>query len=394
MDTGVQFAKKGIRTEVLVGRQVDFRAIDQAVQVLVVDTETRHIPPAEAEEVIYRLVACGLAAGIRHYYKKTDSALRGNVGAELAGMLRAGKKPIFFFPAFPKNGRTTVGGIQKVNGVPVAESVFGKDPFEPVRHSRVGDIIGEQSSARVRDLLPGDAPDSTDEDGILVCSAETDGELEAWSRQFSESGSLFMAGCAGFAEFLPNSIAFAREQSERTAAAGKLVVVSGSVNDITLRQLQESRARADLWVALSDRQKFDPAYTQSDDWQAHLRRIGEPDCRLTVLGVGKIDPEHAGEFERQTPQPRRRDVVSGNLGSMARDVLWKIPDATLAIFGGDTLYQLLRLADTRMRPCWEIEPGVVVAQLQIRGETRYLVTKSGGFGSPDVIGRIQAAVNQ
>ena len=393
MDTGVQFAKKGIRTEVLVGRQVDFDRIDPAVQVLVVDTETRHTSPAEAEEAIYRLVVRGLEAGIRYYYKKTDSALRGNIGAELGGMLRAGGKPLFFFPAFPKNGRTTSKGIQMVNGVPVAESVFGKDPFEPVRHSRVADIIGEQSQARVRDCLPGEVLDPTCEDDILVCSAETDQELETWSRQFPENDSLFLAGCAGFAEYLPNSISFVREQPEKTVASEKLVVVSGSVNEITLLQLQESKAQADLWIELSDRQKFDPSYTQSEEWQAQLRRIREPDCHLAVQGVGRIDLEHEGEFERQTPQSQRRDVVSSNLGSIARDILRNIKDVTLAVFGGDTLYKLLSLADTRIRPCWEIEPGVVAAQLQMEGETRYLITKSGGFGSSDMIGKIQAAVN-
>lgn len=394
MDTGVQFAKKGIRTEVLIGPQVDFDRIDADVQALVIDTETRHVPPAEAEETVFRLVSCGLAAGLRYFYKKTDSALRGNIGAELSGMLRAGGKPLFFLPAFPKNGRTTVEGVQKVNGVPVAESVFGKDPFEPVRHSCVRDIIEEQSSARVRDVFQGHSLEITDGDGILVFSAETDGDLERWSRELPGDPPLFMAGCAGFAEFLSNMVPFTEQQPEKPYGPGKLVVLSGSVNEITLEQLRSSRSLADHWVELSDRQKFDPDYTKSADWQSCLQRIGEPDCRLTVLGVGKIDPEHEGPFERQTPPSRRRDVVSSNLGSMAYSVLRHIKDATLVVFGGDTLYKLLRLAGTRLRPCWEIEPGIVAAQLRVGGEPRCLVTKSGGFGSPDVICKIQTAVDQ
>nr|WP_325212614.1 four-carbon acid sugar kinase family protein [uncultured Oscillibacter sp.] len=394
MDTGVQFAKKGIRTEVLVGSQPDFSRLDEDVQVLVVDTETRHVPPAEAEETVFHLVRRGLASGLRYFYKKTDSALRGNIGAELSGMLRAGGKPIFFLPAFPKNGRTTAAGMQKVNGVPVAESVFGKDPFEPVRHSYVRDIIREQSGAQVRDVLPGRRPEAADGDGILVLSAETDGDLERWSREIPGAPPLFLAGCAGFAEFLPNLVPFTEQRPERPRCPGKLVVLSGSVNDITLEQLENSRGSADYWAELSDRQKFDPDYTRSADWESCLRKIGEPGCRLSVLGVGRIDPEHEGPFERQTPQARRRDVVSGNLGGMAYSVLRHVEDATLAVFGGDTLYKLLRLAGARLRPCWEIEPGIVAAQLHIGGELRSLVTKSGGFGSPDVICRIQTAVNQ
>ena len=50
LDTGVQFAACGIPTRVVVGEQVDFAANDAAV--LVVDTETRHLPAAEAYAVI------------------------------------------------------------------------------------------------------------------------------------------------------------------------------------------------------------------------------------------------------------------------------------------------------------------------------------------------------
>lgn len=86
LDTGVQFAACGIATRVVVGEQVDFAANDAAV--LVVDTETRHLPAAEAYAVIAKLTREAMSAGVFSIYKKTDSALRGNIGAELSALLK------------------------------------------------------------------------------------------------------------------------------------------------------------------------------------------------------------------------------------------------------------------------------------------------------------------
>ena len=99
LDTGVQFAGHGIRTRVVVDPDVDFSAYE--AEVLVVDTETRHLPAAEAYQVVSRLTGRAQAAGVRYIYKKTDSALRGNVGSELAAVLEASQaRQLPFLPAF------------------------------------------------------------------------------------------------------------------------------------------------------------------------------------------------------------------------------------------------------------------------------------------------------
>ena len=85
LDTGVQFAARGARTEVVVDPQIDFSAC--GADVLVVDTETRHLPAADAYKAVFDLVERARRAGVRFIYKKTDSALRGNIGAELSALL-------------------------------------------------------------------------------------------------------------------------------------------------------------------------------------------------------------------------------------------------------------------------------------------------------------------
>ena len=103
LDTGVQFAAYGAATRVMVKDQVDFASCD--AQVLVVDTETRHLPPEKAYQIVEELTRAACRAGIRYIYKKTDSALRGNIGAELAAVLQASNnRQLPFLPAFPKMG--------------------------------------------------------------------------------------------------------------------------------------------------------------------------------------------------------------------------------------------------------------------------------------------------
>lgn len=150
LDTGVQFAARGARTCVVTDPAYDFSRVEAENQVLVLDAETRHLTPEAACGVVRRAVEEALAAGFTHIYKKTDSALRGNVGAELAAVLEgAGAESLAFLPALPKMDRVTRGGVHYIGGVPVAESVFGQDPFEPVRCSSVAEIIAAQTDRAV-----------------------------------------------------------------------------------------------------------------------------------------------------------------------------------------------------------------------------------------------------
>lgn len=114
----------------LTGASCDFSRVDEAVQVLVVNAESRHLSVSEAYNVVFRIAKTAEAAGIPYIYKKTDSALRGNIGCELNAVMDAsGEACLIFAPAFPQMGRVTRRGIHYIDGVPVADSVFGKDPF-------------------------------------------------------------------------------------------------------------------------------------------------------------------------------------------------------------------------------------------------------------------------
>ena len=198
LDTGVQFAARGAATRVITDPAFAFAGAEPGLQVLVLDAETRHVAPEQAYAVVRQTTERALAANVECIYKKTDSALRGNIGAELAAVMdAAGADRLPFIPAFPKTHRTTKDGVHLIDGVPVAQSVFGQDPFEPVRHSRVAEILGEQTAVPVvqRSL---EKPDEGTP-GIQVFDAASDDNLAEIGRQLGLSGARLCAGCAGFA---------------------------------------------------------------------------------------------------------------------------------------------------------------------------------------------------
>src|SRR5580700_2056876 len=105
LETGAKFAAHGI--EALVAEAGPCR-------VLVVNTETRHLSPGEAAG---RIVRAAAANPSRLIYKKTDSTLRGNIGAELGALLEVRRdSPLLYVPAYPEMGRVVKQGHLYVHG--------------------------------------------------------------------------------------------------------------------------------------------------------------------------------------------------------------------------------------------------------------------------------------
>ena len=173
LDSGVQLSKKGDQVLITLDTHRPFEKIDGA-DVLVIDTETRHIEAKAAYQKVYELIRQAKESGIKKIYKKTDSGLRGNVGAELTAFLDAYEaEKIDFVPAWPKMQRITVNGVHYVNGVPLSESIFSRDVVDPVSESEIEKLIRRQSNAAISHHET-----NKEEKGIVIYDCQSDEELE------------------------------------------------------------------------------------------------------------------------------------------------------------------------------------------------------------------------
>ena len=160
-------------------------------------------------------------------YKKTDSALRGPVGAELEGVSRVlpGRR-FFVIPAVPEMGKTTRGGRLFERGIPADQTEYGKDPATPVLDNDIRKII----------LATGQVD-------FDVVDAESSHDIDRAVGQALAAGQVIFAGSVGLADALARRL----EPRPWSEPAGRVhprtLVVSGSRYPAAREQL-ELAARA------------------------------------------------------------------------------------------------------------------------------------------------------
>ena len=388
LDTGVQFARQGIATRVVVNPDGTGDWTQTDGEVLVAVAVSRHLSPEAAYATVFRIVAEARRAGIPYVYKKTDSALRGNIGAELSATLRAsGADMLFFLPAFPRLGRTTAGGRHYIDGVPVSASVFGRDPLNPVPESDVRQLIATQTDVPVSNA----APDTlTTGRGICVVDAQSDADLKRAGAGIEAMGALSVsAGCAGFAAFLPSLLRLKAGSPPAMPALGDgLMVICGSVNPITRRQLDWAQSQGFARLRLTPAQKL----------EGDAIPLPLPGTKWLILDANDPDPDNAPTLAHMRArgydldEARRRITASLAEALAAVEPEW--PGALL-ITGGDTLIRCLtRLGAHGIEPMLELFPGVVLSKCGLSGRDRFVISKSGGFGRQTLLTDLQELIQR
>ncbi|MBK8046407.1 MAG: four-carbon acid sugar kinase family protein [Anaerolineales bacterium] len=120
-DTGVQFARAGMRTRMVMSSAMALKRF--GIDVVAYSTETRNLESNDAYRRVRDAAAFLSRNQIDIVFKKIDSTLRGPVAAELDGALdESGFHLAVVCPAFPANRRTLQDGILFVDGKPL-ESV-------------------------------------------------------------------------------------------------------------------------------------------------------------------------------------------------------------------------------------------------------------------------------
>lgn len=393
LDTGVQLAACGASTRVITGQNVFLKDYQDACEVLVVDAETRHLTSQEAYDIVYRIVSQALTLGVSYIYKKTDSALRGNVGAELTAVLDAsGATQLPFLPAFPKIGRNTIAGIHYIGDKPVAESVFGADPFEPVVHSRVSALIGAQSNLSVTECKPLKDESSCDAPGILVFDAENQEQLARTGDVLLKEGKLTIsAGCAGFGSELPRLLKLGTGKPTPVPALDpNFLVICGSVNPITIAQADRAEKEGFLRIRLVPEQKLDPEHWISREGEQEFQILqdilGRYPCRIIDTNDGLTNQPTADYAAKHGMTVEDvRQAVSRSIGYLVSRLFPNPSLGTLLVTGGDTLLQCMDYMNIHeIEPLCELDHGVVLSRFSYQGYTRYVISKSGGFGQEDL----------
>jgi len=395
MDTGVQFSKKGISTFVSTCTELNFEKIQQNIQVLVVDTESRHITPDKAYEIVYNITSKAREYGIQYVYKKTDSTLRGNIGAELKAVMDACEgMPMMYVPAYPKTGRTTVNSKQFVDGIPLHETIYSQDLLNPIETCSISEIILKQADVRTVTVAADTTATATGRELIADLEAKTtvyifDGQVD---KDLINIGNILKsknklsitAGCAGFAECLSELIEFEKDSILEQFSSENILVISGSINEGSINQVLFGEKLGFESILLTYEQKSTEGYMKTFLGKELVEGIGEK-----IKDKGKViikTVNHREEIDVVDSSVK----IASNLGALTNQILSYGIECTLVVFGGDTAIHIMEAIEcSGLKPLEEIVPGVAVSKAASKYGEMTLISKAGGFGEKDVLLKIQ-----
>jgi uncharacterized protein YgbK (DUF1537 family) len=405
-DTGVQF-RAAYAPILLVGRRVlSIGQFETPARALAIFTASRGLPPAEAHRVVF--AACRLLGRLapRRIYKKIDSALRGNIGAELEAVMDALNVELSFIaPAFVEQGRTTVGGVHCIHGTPVAKTEMRRDPVAPVCESRLPEWIGLQARFPVAHIGL-EIWDS----GPQAVAREIDRAAARGARHLTFDAAAvqdldrivglalarypqaLLCGSAGLARGLARALgaglppAAAVGHSSGAAPLGPFLFVCGSASERLRLQVSELASRASVGVA-----SLDPACWVKGGSDA--RRAGAVQRAAAQLAMGDLVLQMPPPSADDAPPVDPQALITEFAGAAAA-VMEAVRPAALFLSGGDTALAVLeRLGTDAVRLEGEVSSGLVSGIL-IGGRMDGLavVTKAGAFGPPDALLKLHAAL--
>ena len=400
-DSGSQFSAKGLSAAVLFDSGLTEAKDLSRVDVVAIDTDSRALSAGRAYEKSRRAAEWLYAAGTRHIYKKIDSSLRGNWGAEVDAVMDV-FRPDFavIAPAFPRMGRTTRNGIHQIDGIPVDRTEMSRDPKTPVTESDLLRILSAQSRRRAH-LVSEQELDRLREKGsewkrrgveLLVFDAERDEHLGKIARSVAQSGfRVLWVGSAGLAGWLPEALSLTGKSSISATGqrapqrrADRVLVVAGSQSSVTKRQilrLVETNAVQPLVLDVSA--ILDPA-----EWKARRDGFVEEANKAFASGKDVVITLNSEKRRLNHEGWAHRDAalrIVDRLGELTSRLVAFHPRLGLVLTGGDTARAVCRhLGIGGIRLLEETAPGIPLGQLA-GPHPLYAVTKAGAFGEEDAL---------
>ncbi|REE92721.1 uncharacterized protein YgbK (DUF1537 family) [Paenibacillus taihuensis] len=404
-DIGIMYAKAGLRTDVytLDAWNPEAVAADRP-DVLIIDTNSRLDQPEEAYRKVKLATETLREAGCVKFINKTCSVFRGNIGSEFDAMLdELGASFAVVVLGFPKNGRTTLGGVHYVRGQLLEESEFRRDPVHPMTESNLVSILQKQTERSVG-LLPieiverGAAAvraeierqrsicsylivDVRDQDSLrIIAEAVQDEPILCGSSALSEESAVLLASKSEAGVVASNA------ETHGDGGRSGVLCAAGSLMPQTAAQIafaKESGIEAFELDSL--------LLLEAEEKESHVASLIEQAC--SVLTAGRDCLVHASNEPEKVAETKRRAAAlgSGNtdvsrlVSEALSSVIARIVEGTgqrkLLIAGGETSAAVCEaLGVGGLRLLREIEPGLPSC-LAIGGTPYLLVLKSGSFGS-------------
>ena len=324
----------------------------------------------------------------RVIYKKIDSTLRGNVGAELrAAMEELGCEKAIVAPAFPSVGRTTVAGVMLVKGVGVAETQFAHDPISPVKESHIPTLLEQSTKCRVGCVAVEHIETGAESlyrkisrmpQDIVVCDVTTQSHLASVVQAAAlAKGRWLLCGSGGLARELHlffTKVPSVKRTKLASLVSGPALVVVGTRNQVAAKQLLKAKDELGLPILNLEVEQLNQEGVDPGKVGSIVEEIDH------FLGQGKR-VALSSTFSQFVPALKQ--WVATIMAEAVAGIANSHKFAGLFLSGGDIAAEVCRrLSVSAIRVHGEVEPGIPMGELiGGKGEGIRVVTKAGGFGT-------------
>lgn len=256
---GVLLARSGLKTAAFFDTE-SFARNEVEYPAMVVSSDSRPLPKAEAQHQVSAAVKQLQARGAHYFTKRIDTTLRVGIGFEIDAMLE--QLPLetvaVVVPAMPQSRRILVGGYSVIDSVALSRTDVARDVRTPVTESWVPGLLAAQTHHQVghialASVMKGEGQIQQDlqeqqQRGVrvIVVDAITVDDVDAIAGAVvSLNWNVLAVDPGPFTERLAvrrGLMREARNSASTTAAAenprGSILVVAGSATPVTKKQLQ------------------------------------------------------------------------------------------------------------------------------------------------------------
>ncbi len=408
-DTALQFKLNGADTNILLNQDIQEKPSSLS-QTWAISTESRNVSPQEAFEQVKQATQLFVnEINPDFFYKKIDSTVRGNIAVETLSMLEVlGWDAAVIMPAFPQEGRLTVGGYHLLKGVPIERTEMARDPHSPITESHLPTLLKSQLGENLESLvgnidlktiLDGAGPilmalNKLIDDGkkLIIADSTSTTDLEQIVLAMQKSNyEILPVGTAAAAKVLSNEWFPPNEEEEvlpvKLPSLPKLIV-SGSATQITANQIDKLERNEDYEENL---------LVIELDLNTILNGVQESlvDRIVSNLGNDNIVLVHTSNllinFDGFSDDTMEADLTKAGLASSITNFLAELSKrvldkkkAILITLGGETSYKCCNAVDAnQLKLIDEVLPAIALSK-NVNSD-QWIVTKSGNLGGVNTL---------
>lgn len=400
-DTGLQFHLRGANTQILLNYDAEPLNM-KGTQTWVLSTETRNEDP----ETAYHSVKDATKFLIDkinpdYFYKKIDSTVRGNIAIEVLAMLEVlNWDAAVIIPAFPSEGRVTIGGYHLLKGIPIERTEMARDPHSPIRESHLPTLLKSQLDESYehlvglielktvmkgagpilkclndliregKKLIIADSVSTTDIEQVMLAITKSDFNI----LPTGTAAAAQVLGDLWYSDLKPHDI-------NKTIPELPKLVISGSATEITAKQIKRLEECDEFENTLF----IEPDLKDIISWN-----FGD----LAERVVNNLKQNHTvvvhtsdiiTDFDGFSEELLEADLTKSSLAYLITDYLAELTkkaaaekDFILITLGGETSYKCCQaIGATQLQLVDEVAPAIA---LSLDHNAQWIITKSGNLG--------------